>query len=344
MTNPYDTLPPQAFWRTGVVEGDLDHVHAPRFFVDDTTPIATAGSCFAQHIAKALRAAGGRVLEAEPAPRDMPADQARDHGYGLFSVRTGNIYTPRALLQFLDDVASGHIDPAFVWDRDGRFFDAFRPGVEPDGCDSAAEVLLMRSWHLERTAAMLRQTDMFVFTLGLTECWCDLPSGRVFPMAPGIIAGQFDEEQHGFCNLSFAEVRADLESIATRLRLFNPKMKLLLTVSPVPLTATASGEHVLTATMHSKAILRAAAGDYIARDDNADYFPSYEMVMSPARATSPFEPNLRSVRPEVIAEVMGHFLTAHGLPGVAAPDTPDTMLEIEDEVVCEDLLLEAFAK
>ena len=43
----------------------------------------------------------------------------------------------------------------------------------------------------------------------------------------------------------------------------NPKARLVLTVSPVPLAATASGSHVLPATIYSKSVLRAAAQESV---------------------------------------------------------------------------------
>ena len=39
-----------------------------------------------------------------------------------------------------------------------------------------------------------------------------------------------------------------------------PKLRILLTVSPVPLTATAGDDHVLLATTYSKSVLRAGRG------------------------------------------------------------------------------------
>ena len=63
--------------------------------------IITAGSCFAQHISRALRARGYNWLNAEPAPPFLPKDAAQQFNYGIFSFRTGNIYTPAMLLQWL---------------------------------------------------------------------------------------------------------------------------------------------------------------------------------------------------------------------------------------------------
>lgn len=351
MPHPYTDLPPRAFWKTGVEQTDRSRfpgLVTPRFRITPDTRVATAGSCFAQHIARALREAGVHVLDGEPVPDTMSDAVAERYGYGLFSGRYGNIYTARQLRQLLDEIAAGAPpDPVHVWDRDGRHIDAFRPTIEPDGLASVAEVLLHRDYHLERTAQMLRQADVLIFTLGLTECWEDRVSGRVFPLCPGVAGGQFDLARHAFRNFTTAEVLADLAAIQSGLRRFNPAMRLLLTVSPVPLTATASGDHVMVATARSKAVLRAAAADYVAACAEADYFPSYEIITQPASGAW-FAPNLRSVSPAGVARVMSIFLETHGL-AAAAPQDSGTVLVLQDDddaddLVCDELLLQAFAR
>lgn len=350
MTHPYSDLPPRAFWKTAVAEADRDRfpdLHQPRFAIGPDTRVATAGSCFAQHIARALRGAGCLVLDAEAPPESMPPAVAERFGYGLFSARYGNIYTARQFRQLLEEIASGDDpDPRFVWERDGRFVDAFRPRVEPEGLDSPEEVLLHRAWHLERTAQLLRQTDVMIFTLGLTEGWADRATGRVFPVCPGVAGGRFDPAAHAFVNFRHAAVLADLQAIFALLQRFRAGMRLLLTVSPVPLTATAAGEHVMAATAWSKATLRAAAGDFVADTAGADYFPSFEIVTQPASGGPWFEPGFRAVSAAGVAKVMGIFLAAHGLIA-AAPPAPRAQTADEgetDDVVCDELLLQAFSR
>lgn len=349
MTHPYSDLPPRAFWKSAVAEADRDSFPGlvrPRFAVDRDTSIATAGSCFAQHIARALRGAGCLVLDAEPPPEAMTAGVAERFGYGLFSGRYGNVYTARQFRQLLEEIAFGaDPDPQFVWERDGRFVDAFRPTVEPEGLDSPEEVLLHRAYHLERTAQMLRLADVMIFTLGLTEAWEDRETGRVFPVCPGVAGGRFDPARHVFRNFRHAEVLEDLHAIRALLQRFRPGMRMLLTVSPVPLTATASGEHVMTATAWSKAILRGAVGEFVADTAEADYFPSFEIVTQPASGGPWFEPNMRAVSAAGVAKVMGIFLAAHGLTETAAAPPRKVKEEGEtDDVICDELLLQAFAR
>lgn len=354
MSHPYSALPARAFWRSGVAMADRDSfagLYEPKHPLTQTTRVATAGSCFAQYIGTHLRGAGCAVLDVEPAPAAMPTSVAKTFGYGLFSARYGNIYSARQLLDLLQEVTADSVDPRHVWAKDGRFYDAFRPTVEPFGLDSATEVLLLRQRHLRKVAALLRQTDLLIFTLGLTEIWADRGTGRVFPVCPGVVAGQFDPTQHELLHMTHARILADLAACLALLKAFNPAIKLLLTVSPVPLTATVSGAHVLTASSWSKAILRGVAGECAAHPD-VDYLPSYELLTHPA-AQPPggghwFHANLRSVSAAGVARVMRFFLTAHGLAvnpekSDPAPASHDATGTDDDALVCDEVLQEAFA-
>ena len=58
--------------------------------------------------------------------------------------------------------------------------------------------------------------------------------------------GTFDADRHHFHNSSHEEIVTELQQAFAAIRAVNPRMKFLLTVSPVPLTATATPDHVLT--------------------------------------------------------------------------------------------------
>lgn len=102
MTNPYTELPATAFWRTAVAEQEpmaIGGLWTPKYPIRPHHGIVTAGSCFAQHIGQALAARGYRWLDCEPAPMHLNKEDCREFNYGIFSFRTGNIYTAKMLLQ-----------------------------------------------------------------------------------------------------------------------------------------------------------------------------------------------------------------------------------------------------
>jgi hypothetical protein len=194
-----------------------------------------------------------------------------------------------------------------VWARaDGRLFDPFRPTIQPDGFPTRREYDLDRRRHFAAVRRLFEEVDVFVFTLGLTECWCAADDGAAYPLCPGVAAGEFDPARHVFHNFSLEEVVADLDAFLAELRAVNPQARLLLTVSPVPLAATAEPRHVWTSTTLSKAVLRLAAEE-MSRRPGVAYFPSYEIVTAPSARGAYFEPDLRSVTPAGVDHVMRLF-------------------------------------
>ena len=158
--------------------------------------------------------------------------------------------------------------------------DPFRPGLRYPA-RSDREFDLLTTQHLEAVRAAIGVATVFVFTLGLTEAWESAADGAVFPACPGTIAGTFSPVKHRFHNFGVEEVREDLRSSIALLRAHNPGVRVILTVSPVPLVATATDEHVLMATTYSKSVLRAAAGEVATREPSVTYFPAFEIVTGP---------------------------------------------------------------
>ena len=74
------------------------------------------------------------------------------------------------------------------------------------------------------------------------------------------------------------EIVSDLSQFLEELKALNAKARVVLTVSPVPLVATATGEHVLAASTYSKAVLRVACQEITERYPDVVYFPAYEIV------------------------------------------------------------------
>ncbi len=187
------------------------------------------------------------------------------------------------------------------------------------------------------------QTDVFIFTLGLTEGWINR-AGNVYPSCPGTNQGVYDPTEHSFVNYSFAHIENDLNETFDAMKGINPSIRFLLTVSPVPLTATAGKDHVLVATTYSKSVLRAVAGQIRNTRDDVDYFPSYELISAYPERGRHFEKNLRSVTPSGVAFVMAHFANSVSTGiAVGRHEKPISIIETNDEIenaLCDDLLLE----
>ena len=353
-THPYKSLPDKAFWKRSVAApapADVDPVGVFDLQIFPETKVATAGSCFAQHIARHLRNSGFQYYVAEKGHPILPPAVLEKHHYGTFSARYGNIYTARQLLQLFQR-AYGRFQPLEdAWlESDGAVLDPFRPTVQPRGFISVAEMHADRSQHLSAVRQMFESLDVFVFTLGLTECWRSLADGAVFPLCPGVEGGQFDPERYGFHNQDVAEVTADMVQFIEGLRQVNPNAKIVLTVSPVPLMATADpGAHVLPATSYSKSVLRVAAEALRHKFAHVHYFPSYEIITGSFSRGRYFAQDLRNVTEEGVSHVMRLFLQ-HATGGAVEGASSSKAAEVEDdyiarsealvEVECDEIALD----
>ena len=360
MPSPYANLPDHRYWRRAMsrVEGfAVDPVVQRSFGIARTDRVATAGSCFAQHISRSLAALGYGYWIAEPAPAGMSDGEARRLNYGVFSCRYGNIYTTRQLLQLIIETFDGQRD--VVWQReDGRYVDALRPQISVDGYSRPEDVTRARTKHLDAVRRMFENANVFVFTLGLTECWRSKSDGVVYPLAPGVVAGSYDGAEHEFVNLSVTDVEQDLAQFHAHLRSINPRCRVILTVSPVPLIATFENRHVLVSTTYSKSVLRVAAQTAADTLPDVDYFPSFEIVTGNHAGGRYFENDLREVNSLGVAHAMRVFVrhyvgdsdgygAPHRFDSIAdnvrvegRPHGTDTAIIPTDDVVCDEEAIE----
>src|SRR5258705_5357322 len=116
--HPYKNRPDFAFWSRAVAgpkSDDVDPVTSVPFTISPSDQVATAGSCFAQHISKTLMRRGFNYLVTEQGPAER--------NYGVFPARFGNVYSVRQLLQLFQR-AYGIFRPLDLWwVREGRFVD-----------------------------------------------------------------------------------------------------------------------------------------------------------------------------------------------------------------------------
>jgi len=349
--NPYRGLAASQYWRSGVAEvgpGQFDPVTSVKFQITSHDVVSTLGSCFAQHLARHIKDSGLRYMMTEPLLETEEQTEQAAMMATQFSARYGNIYTTRQALQLLDR-ANGWETADDVWERNGRYFDAFRPHVRTGGFTTIEELRDARVAHLQAVKRVFTESDVVVFTLGLTEAWMSTIDGAVYPTAPGVIAGSQDNSRHVFQNFSYPEVLSDLLNWCQRVREMNTSVRILLTVSPVPLNATYVPRNVWTSTTYSKAVLRAVAGDVAAELPYVDYFPSYEIVTSPQAHGRYFEDDLREVTSVGVKHVMRvfdrHYVLRDGTSDLKAPAQVRTASKIGDgqkisDVFCDEEFLD----
>jgi hypothetical protein len=325
---PYDHIPDEQSWRavvTNVPNDRVDPQSAPKFRVDRSTKIASAGSCFAQRIAEGLRRYGFNYLVTEQAPPWLTPEQRSAYSYGAYSARYGNVYTSLQLLQ-LGQRALGHFSPVDgYWLGDGCYIDPFRPSIQPEGFASVQELQAEQQRHLKAVERLFSEVEVFIFTLGLTETWCSSVDGAAFPACPGKKFGEFDAARYEFRNLGVAENLEYMEAFLGLMKELNPGARVLLTVSPVPLAATMEARHVLEATVYSKSVLRVVAEELRRKHDHVDYFASYEIATAAYDTAAYFQPDKRNVTSQAVDHVMRSFFRNF------AGEDQATMVEVPQE-------------
>ncbi|GAB5469880.1 MAG: GSCFA domain-containing protein [Rhodospirillales bacterium] len=314
--HPYIGLPDYQFWKNEPAidrQTPLDPVTKVSFSITPEEPVVTAGSCFAQHVANALQRSGFNFMVTEQPHAMIPRPLARKHNYMIFSARYGNVYTARQLKQLLQR-AYGLFEPEeSVWNgSDGSVVDPFRPQIQPGGFVNAEELERDREYHLDSVRKAIESLSVFVFTLGLTEAWIDKRDGTVFPLAPGVAGGTFDEKLFAFENFGVESIVEDMQWSLDFIRSKNPGAKFVITVSPVPLNATYADRHVWVSTTYSKAVLRVAAEQITSSNELCDYFPSYEIITSPFARGRYYLPDCRGVKGTGVNQAMRVFLRHYG--------------------------------
>lgn len=323
---PYRHLPDHSFWQRGVCDAsdDVDPVAAVPFTIGATDRVATAGSCFAQHISRHLQRVGFSCLCTEPPHDWLHAHEAAAYSYGLYTARYGNINTARQLLQLFQRAHGDFRPKERLWTEGERCIDPFRPRIQPDGFACLEEFEADQLQHFAAVRQAFESLDVLVFTLGLTEAWESIEDGAVFPICPGVAGGSFDARRHRMHNFDVGEVVDDMLRFIDLLRGVNPASRLILTVSPVPLVATAfETEHVLAATTYSKSVLRVACAEIVKRRPQVAYMPSYEIITGQYARGRYFAADLRSVTEEGVGHVMRVFFRHFVDAAVLAEPPPE---------------------
>jgi hypothetical protein len=192
---------------------------------------------------------------------------------------------------------------------DGKWFDPHASSL--DLFDLATALRNRKEIHAG--TSRIREAEIVIFTLGLTESWKDARTGLAVNAPPpgrwlATRAERFVFVDHGYESI-LAEFLGLIDLIR---RTCNPDMKFIVTVSPIPMSATFRNLDMLVAHAASKSVLRAVAEEAQRRFDYVDYFPAYEIVTHSPRQLV-WEEDQMHVARSVGIHVAKQFATAYGL-------------------------------
>lgn len=273
--------------------------HEPKFRIGRGDRFFCIGSCFARNVEEHLICNDIPVLSRRIVCPRSEWGNPRPNGIV-------NKFTTMSMLNELDWVLErpaideGLFEPAGEAWRDLQL----STGTPPVTLERAIE---RRAYLIDDYFARIRQADVVVVTLGLNEVWHDSRTGRYLNEAPGMASVRAAPARY---RLEITGVAANLEAlrrIHALLLQINPDVRVIVTVSPVPMFATFSGKDVAVANMYSKTVLRAAAEEFAAGNDRIDYFPSYDMVAL-SRRESVYGADCLHVSDAAVAALIRHFL------------------------------------
>lgn len=261
----------------------------------------TIGSCFAREVEKALLKYGQKVLSWPES-----ASIVAFHGGGY--TNRYNCFSMLNELEFaLDNRQFNPESVAFVDRSEQLCLDLHS---HPAGGFVGYTETLNRRAALINHFSHIRDADVVTITLGLAEAWYDNATGEYLNVSPSKLdlenryKGRFE-----FHVTDFGANLKALERIYGLLMKANPSIKIVITVSPVPLLATFSGRDIVTANTYSKAVLRACAETWVSlHAESIVYFPSFEMTIN-SDPTIAWMPDRIHVAPSFVKKIMENFLT-----------------------------------
>jgi len=215
-----------------------------------TTPVLTIGSCFANAI--------GRRLEQSKFPASINP--------------LGTLYSPMAIVKALRYILSGEnpLPHTFVGNQEVYLnYDFHSSFSSPDQAvlqQNIAEALTV-------TRNFLKTAQWLVITWGTAWVHERVDTNELVANCHKMPARHFTKHL-----LTVQQITDAFTNCYTQLRAFNPRLRIMLTVSPVRHTKeTLEGNSV------SKSILRVAANTLTRSLDDVTYFPAYEIMMDDLR-------------------------------------------------------------
>jgi len=282
-------------------------LHKP-FSLSETSAGYVIGSCFAQQVQFAL---GRRRVPLRSSILDSPTESwFLQDGKDNWPLHFFHRFNPGSLLQEFEHILSESptiANGALIFERpDGLFSDCHYNArftlPDFDGCMGRREFI-------RRRINALVDVDFVIITLGMTEAWVDAESGLYLNTTPTRELAEHLPGKFRFQVLSESDVVESLSKILEMLYRRNVHMKVVLTVSPIPLAATFTGQDVAVANANSKATLLCAANRLLRNFPQVFYFPSYEIVTYSDRAAV-WERDGRHVRAEFVERIMDFFCVA----------------------------------
>ena len=283
----------------------------PKFKIKEEEAVFTIGSCFAREIEDNLIKKSFNVLTRKPRFENLylfnsVAPNLRRTAF-LNRFNTGSMLEEIRFLLELENSSLSKEKLLYKVDKrswvDLHYSPVFKTLSLQEG--------LARRKIIQEELSCLKTAGLIIITLGLIEAWKDLSVNAYLNVVPGPRVIKKYGKDLRLDVLSFEDNLFHLDEMYDILmKHCRSDIKIIITVSPVPLEVTFSKDDVLVANMRSKSILRSVAETFAANKDNVDYFPSYEIACLSSYDQS-WEWDGRHVKPRRVEHIINQFLNAY---------------------------------
>ncbi len=159
--------------------------------------------------------------------------------------------------------------------------------------------MLARRCEIDAVYEQLPDADTLILTLGFVEAWFDHQTGEYLNRIPPSREIEMAPDRYAMRVLNVDEAYTMLEHAFELLD--EAGMNVLLTVSPVPISATFSGEDAVVADSYSKSVWRVCAARLVRRFERVDHFLGFEIIRWCGLAS--YQRDQIHVRPAVVRRV-----------------------------------------
>lgn len=241
----------------------------------------TMGSCFSDHLGKYLQV----------------------HKFDVRVNPLGIVYNPYSLSLLIDQIAdpSIKIGDEMLVHNDGLWHSWLHHGQFSR--ENKDDLLLRLEAAIKETNLYFHDLDYLIITLGSAHAYRLQKTGMVVSNCHKVPAGQFEKVLQDSNNIT-----AWLSEGLKNLRSLNPKLQVILTVSPVRYIRDGLIENNL-----SKAQLITAAHNLTSQLDFCTYFPAYEIIIDELRDYRFYDTDMVHPGQQAIDYVLSKFIDHHFL-------------------------------
>jgi hypothetical protein len=287
--------------------GVVEVYNESKFKLDRNAKVFCIGSCFAREIEIALNEENISVLSNDLEMNNYGVVPQHFPNHGSPPVGIFTKFNSFSMAQEVERVVQKKTasENDFVQIND-QHWDAALHQVPYSDLDTALKIRRM----VDGTFKKLANANIIILTLGLTEMWWDCDTDLALNDTPRDFRLLRETNRFEFRNASYDQVYNNINHIIHLLEKINPDLKIIVTVSPVPLHRTFTNNDIIIANSYSKSLLRAVSERISQENANVDYFPSYEIVINTSREIA-WESDHRHVKPWLVKHIMDKFISEY---------------------------------